>query len=129
MSNNIPTWASAKQQEGMSEFNDIVEQYGSFDVSFKEPDYYSDDDDSEFIATLKWGYDNDKDDLGIRKHEIRMAWNHEQYFDHCGVEVDAWQFVFACGDATREMSTEVLFIDLFFFMDGIANTKLENKGG
>jgi len=127
MSNNIPEWASTKQKEGMSEFNDIVDQYGSFDVLFKEPDYYSDDDDSEFIAILTWGYNTDKDDLGIRKHEIRIAWNYEQYFDYCGEKIDSWQFIFASGDATREMDTEVLFIDLFFYMDGIANTRLEEK--
>jgi hypothetical protein len=127
MSASIPEWASTKQREGMNDFYELATEYGSFDISFKQPEYYSEDDDSEFIAVLTWGYNTDKDDLGIRNHEIRVAWNHEQYFDHCSSEVDAWQFVFACGDATREMSTEVLFIDLFFFMDGIANTKLENK--
>ena len=129
MSANIPEWASVKQREGMNDFYELATEYGSFDISFNQPEYYSEDDDSEFIAVLTWGYNTDKDDLGIRTHEIRVAWNHEQYFDHCSSEVDAWQFVFACGDATREMTTEVLFIDLFFFMDGIANTKLENKGG
>ena len=128
MSANIPEWASPKQREGMDDFYELATEYGYFDISFRAPDYYNDDDDSEFIAVLTWGYDADKDDLGIRKHEIRIAWNYEQYFDHCGDKADAWQFVFACGDATREMTTEVLFIDLFFFMDGIANTKLENKG-
>tara|TARA_R110000787_G_scaffold184251_1_gene296189 strand:- start:103 stop:492 length:390 start_codon:yes stop_codon:yes gene_type:complete len=128
MSANIPEWASAKQREGMDDFYELATEYGYFDISFRKPDYYTDDDDSEFVAILTWGYDTGKEDLGIRKHEIRIIWNHEQYFDHCGDKVDTWQFVFACGDATREMNTEVLFIDLFFFMDGITNTKLENKG-
>ena len=31
--------------------------------------------------------------------------------------------LFGSGDAVREMSTEVFFLDLFFYLDGIAETK------
>ena len=108
MSANIPEWASTKQREGMNYFYELATEYGSFDISFKQPEYYSEDDDSEFIAILTWGYNTDKDDLGIRTHEIRVAWNYEQYFDHCSSEVDAWQLYFLVGSITGKLKIKLM---------------------
>ena len=127
MAANIPEWATPKQKEGMTDFYEIASEYGYFNISFKAPEYYDEDDDSEFFAVLTWGYDADKNDLGVCEHTIRIVWNYEQVWDCYGDELNQWQFVFAGGDATREMDTESLFLDLFFYMDKIANTRTTNQ--
>jgi hypothetical protein len=121
MENNIPSWATEKQKEGMEEFNGIADEYGNFKVEFSQSEWADDD---TFYANITWGNHFGK---GERKHTIRIGWNYEQYFDHLGVENDTWQFIFSDGDCTREMSTEVLFLDLFSYLDGIAITKNQNE--
>ena len=49
-----PEWATPKQIEGMKEFNCVADEYGSFNVEFKETDY-SDDDGSRIYAVVLWG--------------------------------------------------------------------------
>ena len=125
---NYPEWATEKQKEGMSEFFKLIEEYGNFNVSYKQPEYVDEENqDSEFVAVVTWESHTNLSvkAKGIRHHEFRIAWNYEQYFDYQNNRVDAWQFVFAGGDATREISTEVLFMDLFFYLDGIAEIVIQ----
>lgn len=56
-----------------------------------------------------------------RQHEFDIAWNYEQTWDCYGDKKEEWQFIFSGGDATREMTTEVFFIDLFFMLDKIVD--------
>lgn len=118
---NYPDWATEKQLEGMKKFVAIAEEYGSFEIGF-ETNNWGDEDDSIFIAVLTWGYEG-TNEKGIRKHKIRCGWDYEATWDCYGERVHDWQFIFAGGDATRGMSTEVFFVDLFFYLDGIAETK------
>jgi hypothetical protein len=113
----LPEWANDKQIEGMKEIIGIAKEYGDFGISFKQNDY-GDEDDSIFIMCLDWGNYNTK---GNRHHEMRIGFDYEQTWDCYGELVHDWQFIFAGGDATRELTTEVFFLDLFFYLDGKLN--------
>ena len=121
MKQEYPEWATEKQLEGMKKFSLIAGEYGSFEITFNQNNWV-DENESVFIAVLSWGYEG-TNEKGIRQHEIRCGYDYEATWDCCGNRVYQWQFIFAGGDATREMTTEVLFLDLFFYLDGIAVTK------
>lgn len=116
---NIPWWATEKQHEGMTKFNGIAAEYGNFEIEYQQGNWGEDDD--TFIALLTWGYEG-TNEKGIRQHKIRIGWDYERTWDCYGDRIHQWQFIFANGDATREMTTEVFFLDLFFYLDGIVDT-------
>jgi hypothetical protein len=110
-----PVWASDKQKEGMTLFNEIANEYGSFAVSFKQSMWA--DEDNVFIAVLDWENCIGKG-VGARRHEFKIGWNYQDTWDQLGERVDRWQFIFGDdGECTRSVSTECFFIDLFFYMD------------
>lgn len=115
-----PEWASDKQKEGMGEILSIVE-FGRFDISFKPGEFYEDED-HEFIVVFEWEAHNYKK-LGKRHHEIRVCWDHQEFWDCYGERVYCWHFVFSDGDVSHRVSTEILFLDLFFYLDEQAITK------
>ena len=116
--NNIPKWATEKQQEGMKLFNTIAREYADFEIEFTASDHDDEDEDSRFYAIITWGsFSNDK---GQRVHSFDIAYDYERTWDKYGERVYEWQFLFSGGEATREVSTEVLFLDLFFYLDGFA---------
>ena len=110
-----PEWANEKQKEGMELIFAIANEYGDFDISFK-PDDSGYEDESIFYVVLDWtshtGETKDK-----RHHEMMIGFDFEATWDKCGDRVHDWQFIFAHGEATREVSTEVFFLDLFFYFD------------
>lgn len=109
----LPQWATDKQLEGMKKFITIAKEYGDFDISFK-PNNWGDEDRSIFIACVDW---ENYQASGRRHHEMRIGFDYEATWDCYGERVHDWQFIFAGGDATRELSTEIFFLDLFFYMD------------
>ena len=118
---NIPTlpeWANLKQLEGMRKFYRIASEYGDFVISFK-PDNHSHEysDDSTFYAILDWNSCGNRD--VERHHEMLIGFDYESTWDRFGDPVYEWQFIFGDGDATREMTSEVFFLDLFFYLDGL----------
>jgi len=118
---NIPTlpeWANTKQLEGMRKFYRIASEYGDFVISFvKHGEYLHDNNNSMFCATLDWNSCGDRD---VEKHyEMLIGFDYESTWDRYGEPVYDWQFIFADGDATREMTSEVFFLDLFFYLDGL----------
>lgn len=113
----LPEWANDKQLEGMKKFIAIAKEYGDFDVSFK-PNNWGDEDSSIFIACIDWENFQAK---GRRHHEMRIGFDYEATWDCYGERIHDWQFIFAGGDATRELTTEIFFLNLFFYMDGKLN--------
>lgn len=110
MQNPILVWATTKQQEGMSAFLDIASEYGNFDVSFFQSHGVED----AFTARVEW--ENNKAE-GRRSYEFHVAWDYEPTLDCLGDELHEWHFVFAHGDASREMTSEIFFLSLFFYLD------------
>jgi len=123
MATNYPIWATEKQLEGMHRFASIAKEYGNFEVKFKQNNWESENE-SIFIAVVTWGRVG-ANEKGIREHAFRCGWDYEETWNHCGERVRQWQFVFAGGDAVLEMTAEAFFLDLFFYLDGIAETRRE----
>jgi len=108
----FPEWATEKQKEGMKEFLKVADSYGQFDVIFEQsqyPDY-----ENRFLAVVTWENIYAK---GVRSHKFDIDWDYEETWDKYGDRIYQWQFLFSGGEATREISTEVFFIDLFFEID------------
>jgi len=124
MEAEYPEWANEKQLEGMKLFASIADEYlWDKHVSFK-PHSYGDDDanESRFIAILRW----DREKLGMRENEFDIAFDYEAKWDHLGNRIEEWQFLFSGGEATRELSNEILFMNLFWYMDDSAIIPKEN---
>lgn len=115
----FPEWATPKQIEGMKEFVDVSNEYGCFKVAYKQSDW-GDEDETRFYAVVTWGSTNNK---GCREHTFDIAYDYEPTWDYLNEPIEFWQFLFAGGDCTREISTEVFFLELFQYLDGIANTQ------
>lgn len=113
--NKYPEWATEKQQEGMEKFRGIASEYHDFTIDFTQSDL-GEEDSTRFYANVSWGSEGLR---GQRKHKFDIAYDYEATWDRCGVRLHEWQFLFAGGDATREISTEVFFLDLFFYLDGL----------
>lgn len=118
MSRNYPDWATDKQCEGMSDFINIADEFGSFDIGFIQVPCGSD---HEFTARVSWIHHGDGASLS---HDFRIAFEHTQMWDSCGEELHEWQFVFADGDIAHPMEMSIFYIDLFHFMN---NRKPEPK--
>lgn len=106
-------WATTKQIEGMEEFCAVADEYGNFDVEFKQSDW-ADDESSRFYAIVSWGTKGDH-----KNHTFDIAYNYEPTWDCHYKPVEFWQFIFADGDCTKEISTEVFFVELFSYLDNI----------
>jgi len=120
-----PEWASEKQKEGMKQFRMIADEFGQFNIEFKQSHYLSN---HSFDAVVTW---ENYEAKGKRKHVFWIAWDYERTWDKYGERVENWQFVFADGDATQSMSTEIFYIDLFFYMDkklNITDNHLQKAG-
>jgi len=117
MNQEYPSWASKKQLEGMELFIGIAKEYGDFNISFKESQL-CDADDSTFDVDIKWEHHTA---TGLRKHEMTVSFDYERTWNSMNERIHEWQFVFSGGEATREISTEVFFLDMFFYLDGKAN--------
>jgi hypothetical protein len=124
--NGYPIWATEKQREGIDKFSVIADKYGRFDIEFKPYNYAEEEQTADFLAEVTWGYEG-SDCNGIRQHEMRIAWCHEETWDHLGNKVEEWQFVFASGECAREMTTEMFYMDLFTCLDSIAITKPDHE--
>lgn len=110
MSTKYPDWASEKQVEGMKAFSSVAKEYGDFTVEFTPTDY--DDGEHRFYAVVNWRLLG-----GEMQHTFDIGWYYERTWARDGTEKEPhWQFLFAGGDATREMSTEVFFLELFQFL-------------
>ncbi len=121
MTNNYPQWSTKKQKEGMKLFNDIADAHGHFEVEFTQHEWTAELNLHAFYAVVRWSSHGLKD-LGLREHTFPIAWDYEPTYSHTGELVHHWQLVIANGDATRELSLEVFYLDLFFALDKIANT-------
>ena len=117
MKQRYPDWATDKQQEGMKRFLDIAYEYGDFTVSFEKDRHGRGDEYHSFVAVVEW---ENWQNPGTKKHEFYIAWDYEQTWDCHHQEIHDWQFLFGGGDATREISSEVFFVDLFFYLDKAA---------
>ena len=107
-----PEWATDKQMEGMKEFASVAEEYGNFDIHFRKTNH--DHGEHRFDAFVTWGGMRSNQ---IIQHQFDIAWDHESKWDRYGELLEPhWQFLFACGDATREISTEVFYLVLFDFL-------------
>lgn len=109
---NYPEWATDKQKEGMDIFVVIVDEYHHFDIEFKKSNM-DEEEYPRFEAVVTW----DSNGGASLSHEFEIGWNHEKVWAHSGEELDEWQFIFSFGDCAREMSTEIFYLDMFFFMD------------
>ncbi|MGI9541938.1 MAG: hypothetical protein ACR2MX_01690 [Cyclobacteriaceae bacterium] len=93
----------------MEKFACIAEEYIFYiNIEFKKDD--SDDDNSRFTAIITWGEP-------ARSRSFDIAFDYEATWDCYGDRLHEWQFLFSGGEATRELSTEVFFLDLFFYLD------------
>lgn len=119
MKQNYPDWATEKQKEGMAKFTAIADEYWVFDIEFRQDDHGDEDDESRFYADITWG---EGTPLGVRKYEFDIAFDYEATWNRHHERIHEWQFLFSGGEATREVSTEVLALDLFFYLDGIVKT-------
>lgn len=118
MSTEYPEWATEKQLEGMKLFYQILNEYlWTMDVEFKVSDH-DDDSGSRFYAVVSW----DQGEKGKRCHEFDIAFDYEATWNHLHERIHEWQFLFSGGDATRELSNEIIFMDLFWYMDREATT-------
>ena len=117
-----PAWATKKQIEGMEEFCKIASEYGHFEISFKKHDGLLTEDCHQFDAIVYWGHKSTKKD-----HKFNIAFDYESLWDRYGDRVFCWQFVFADGDATAPISTEVFFVDLFYESDKRLDKKMERS--
>ncbi|MBO1897758.1 hypothetical protein HNW13_018630 [Shewanella sp. BF02_Schw] len=111
---SIPIWATPKQKEGMLLFYQIASEYGCFSVTFKQSTKAIEQ--HIFIAAVEWESPTNTGCVK-RYHEFFVAWDYETTWDQFGKIVLYWQFLFAGGDCTREVTTESFYIDLFFYMD------------
>lgn len=110
-----PEWANEKQKEGMELIHCIANEYGDFDITFK-PDDSGHEDESIFYIVLDWlSHTGDTEDK--RHHEMMIGFDFEKTWDMHNEAIEEWQFMFGNGEATREVSTEVFFLDLFFYFD------------
>lgn len=116
----FPEWATEKQKEGMRELISIIE-FGNFDITFKQSEIY-DDEEHRFFAVFEWENHSCKKEMGRRHHEIEMGWGLHEFWDKHGDKIHSWQFIFSGGDCCYEISNRILFLDLFFYLDGIAKT-------
>ncbi len=116
-----PEWATKKQKEGMEQFRMIADEFGSFEIEFKESHDLSN---HSFDAVVTWENHNAK---GKREHEFWIAWDYEQTWDRYGDIVEEWQFVFSDGDTSQSMSTDMFFISLFFYMDDRLNIENDTQ--
>ncbi len=114
MIKNIPEWATEKQKEGMSLFNDIAGEYGSFVVSYRQS---NNEDVDYFFAVVDWDCPGAKDK---RRHEFKIGWNYAKTWSHLGKVIEHWQFIFGDDEeCTREVTSEIFYMDLFFYMDNL----------
>ena len=118
MAINLPEWANNKQKEGMELIYAIANEYGNFDISFKPDDSGLEDEEAEsvFYIVLDWT-SHTGEAKTKRHHEMMIGFDFEATWDSCGERLHEWQFMFGNGDATREVSSEVFFLDLFFYFD------------
>ena len=93
----------------------IANEYGDFDISFK-PDDSGYDDESIFYIVLDWG-SHTGEAKTKRHHEIMIGFDFEATWDRYGDRVYDWQFIFSNGEATREVTSEIFFLDLFFYLN------------
>ncbi len=120
MATEYPEWATEKQIEGMKLFTSVVDEYlFQVSVEFKETDFEDVDNDSRFYAIVSW----EKPEKGKREHTFDIAFDYEPTWNHLGERIHEWQFLFSGGEATREVSNEILFMDLFFYLDKTATTE------
>ena len=120
----IPEWANEKQREGMANFLVVLGEYGFFiDCEFVESKFEDDEHDSRFTANLEWGVES----KGFRRHSIEICFDFESTWSHTGEQVHQWQFVFGDGEIGREMTSEILFVDLFSYLDRVAIVPSENN--
>ena len=118
MKYKYPEWATEKQKEGMDIFLGIATEYGDFNITFRQDDHDYDEDAHAFFADIAWSHNTAK---GERKHEMLIAWDYEPTWNRYNERVHHWQFLFGGGDATREVSSEVFFLDMFWYLDEKAN--------
>jgi len=120
-----PEWATARQIEGMQLFNNVLNEYlWAASVEFKETDF-EDESGTRFYAVVFW----DSDDKGKRQHEFDVAFDYEAEWDHLGKRIHRWQFLFAGGDVSRELTNEILFMELFWYLDKVAVTAPASTSG
>lgn len=117
MRNDLPEWATDKEQEGMKSFLEIVEEYGQFEVEFK-PTTFADD--IGFDADVKWF----SFDTHARKVSFSVHWNYEQMFNNLNEKVDTWQFVFA--DSGFTISGQLFYMELFQRLNEKFDLSLKN---
>lgn len=118
MSIEYPEWANDKQKEGMKKVHAIASEYIQPDISFKEDDS-GHDDESIFYIVLDWE-SHSCNDKGHRHHEMQIGFDYESTWDKYGDQVHEWQFMFGNGEATREMTSEVFWLDMFLYLDKFA---------
>lgn len=104
----LPMWASNKEIEGMEEFLSIVEEYGSFRVTFSELTF---EEEVGFFADVKWNPNNQ----GERVVQFNVQWDYEPTFNHKLESYKCWQFVF--GESAFELSSHYFFMELFQRVD------------
>ena len=119
----LPDWANDEQLDGMRQIITIAKEYGYFDVTFKQSFLYWENE-SVFKVCLEWENSNAK---GLRYHEMIVGFDYEETWDCYGEQVHQWQFIFDGGEVTREMTVEVFFLDLFFYLDSKLNLVAEKK--
>lgn len=120
MTTATPDWANEKQREGMSIFNGLLDEYlSTMNVEFKPTDFPDDEEDSRFYAVVSW----DQGEKGQRRHEFDIAFDYEATWNHRRERIHEWQFLFSGGEAVRELSNEILFMDLFWYLDRTATTE------
>lgn len=106
---SYPSWASEKQLEGMRKFSAIASEYITPIITFKQ--HENDENKDRFTAQIEWVPINS---VRPRNHEFDIDFDHEAAWDKYGDRIYEWQFLFSFGDASREMSTEVFFLEMFF---------------
>ena len=101
-----PNWATEKQLEGMRQFNAALIDYHSlFDISFCSGSSGGD----SFAAALHWQAKSGTELTRV----FQLAFDYEPTWNCFGVEIHDWQIVLAEGEATAEVSAEIIFVDLF----------------
>lgn len=118
MRNELPDWADDKEKEGMKAFLDIVEEYGMFEVTFKQSTFA---DDMGFEADVRWF----SFDTHGRAVPFSIYWNYEQLFNHLNEKVNTWQFVFS--DSGFEMSGQLFYMELFQRLNDMFDKSLKTK--
>jgi hypothetical protein len=110
METQTPIWATDKIKEGMKAFLKIADEYGQFEVTFKQLTFYND---IGFDATVSWN-PFARPDI-THKVEFSVHYNFEQLFNANEEKINTWQFVFE--DSGFRMNGQLFYMELFQHLD------------